>query len=154
MAIFQFYTEQKIPASINDVWDFISSPKNLQRITPDYMGFEISTKHLSEEMYAGMMISYKVKPMLNIKMNWLTEITHIEENIFFVDEQRHGPYKIWHHEHRITPIDGGTLMNDLVTYQPPFGFIGNIANTLIIKPKINQIFEYREQALIEIFGVF
>lgn len=154
MAIFQFYMEQKIPASINDVWDFISSPKNLQRITPDYMGFEISTKYVSEEMYPGMMISYKVKPLFNIKMNWLTEITQVKEKLFFVDEQRHGPYKIWHHEHRITAIEGGVLMTDLITYQPPFGILGNLANTLIIKHKIKEIFKYRKQALIELFGAF
>lgn len=154
MAIFQFYTQQKIPASIEQVWEFISSPQNLKRITPDYMGFEISTKLKTDKMYPGMMISYIVTPLLNIKMNWLTEITHVEEKVFFVDEQRIGPYKIWHHEHRISPIKGGVMMTDLLTYQPPFGWIGSLANKWVIKHKINEIFAYREQALNQIFGTF
>ena len=154
MAVYQFYKEHKIPKSIDQVWDFISSPKNLKRITPDYMGFDINSDHISEKMYPGMMISYKVKPIFSLKMNWVTEITQVQEKSFFVDEQRVGPYKIWHHEHRISEINGGVLMTDLITYKPPFGIIGKLANRLMIKKKLNEIFVYRENALIEIFGVF
>jgi len=154
MAIFQKHTAQKIPASINEMWNFISSPQNLKRITPDYMGFEIQSKELAKKMYPGMMIRYTVKPLFNIPMTWLTEITQVKEKEFFVDDQRVGPYKIWHHEHRITPIEGGVLMNDIITYQPPLGFLGSLANTLVIKHKLNEIFDYREKALIEIFGTF
>ena len=154
MAIYQFYKEQKIPTSIDQIWDFISAPKNLKRITPDYMGFDINSSQLSNKMYAGMMISYTVKPIFGIKMNWVTEITQVQEKAFFIDEQRVGPYKIWHHEHRISEIDGGVLMTDLITYKPPFGFIGKLANRMVIKEKLNGIFVYRENALIEIFGTY
>lgn len=154
MSIFQLKSEQKVPASVSEVWDFISSPKNLKRITPDYMGFEISLKGLPEKMYPGMIIAYKVSPVLGIKMTWVTEITHVEDQVYFVDEQRVGPYTIWHHEHKIEPIEGGVLMNDIVTYKPPFGIIGTIANGLFIRKKIDEIFNYRTKALIEIFGEF
>lgn len=154
MAVFQFYKEQKIPTGIDEIWDFISSPANLKKITPDYMGFDISSDYLPKEMYPGMMISYRVKPIFNIKMNWLTEITQMQEKVFFIDEQRLGPYRIWHHEHRISKIEGGVRMTDLITYKPPFGFIGNLVNGFMIEKKIKEIFKYREKALIEIFGAF
>ncbi len=152
MAVFQFYKEQFIPANLDEVWDFISSPANLKVITPNYLDFVIRSNHLTDKMYAGMMIYYSVKPLLNLKMNWLTEITQVKEKEFFIDEQRLGPYKIWHHEHRIEPADGGVMMTDLITYQPPFGFIGKWANKLVIRKKINEIFDYREKTLNQIFA--
>lgn len=139
---------------MDEVWQFISSPKNLARITPPKMGFQISTPHLSDDMYPGMIITYKVKPLLGIKTTWVTEITQVSELNYFVDEQRQGPYKMWHHEHWIVPIEGGVLMKDLITYQPPMGFLGTIANSLIIRKKLAEIFEFRRTALIEIFGEF
>lgn len=154
MPVYQFYREQKIPCSIDEIWDFISSPKNLKHITPDYMGFDITTPHTYEKMDPGMIIIYKVSPLLNIKMNWVTEITHVKEKAYFVDEQRSGPYSIWHHEHRIEAIEGGVLMTDLVTYQPPMGFLGSIANKLFIRKKIREIFDYRKKALEETYGKF
>ena len=154
MAIYQLYQEQKLAVTIEEIWNFISNPKNLRIITPDYMGFNITSKHLTESIYPGMMIEYKVKPLLNINMTWLTEITQVKENDFFIDEQRVGPYKLWHHEHKITPIEGGVLMTDLVTYQPPFGFLGRIANHLIIREKLVEIFEYRKNVLLDLFGEF
>jgi ligand-binding SRPBCC domain-containing protein len=152
MGFYQFKQTQKIKGTIDEVWDFIASPANLKKITPDYMGFDITSGDLPEKMYPGMIICYKVSPLLGIKMNWLTEITQVDENIFFIDEQRIGPYKIWHHQHRIEPIEGGVLMTDIVTYQPPMGFLGSIANTLVIKNKLNEIFNYRKNVLNEIFG--
>ncbi len=134
------------------MWNFISSPANLKKITPDYMGFDITSGDLPEKMYPGMIICYKVSPLLGIKMNWLTEITQVDEKRFFIDEQRVGPYKIWHHQHHIEPIEGGVLMTDIVTYQPPMGFLGSISNTLVIKNKLNEIFDYRRNVLNEIFG--
>jgi ligand-binding SRPBCC domain-containing protein len=148
------YKEQKVPASLEEVWDFISSPKNLKKITPDYMGFDITSKHLPDKMYPGMIISYIVKPVLGIKTTWVTEITHVKDNEFFVDEQRVGPYTIWHHQHRVQAIEGGTLMTDIVSYKPPFGILGRMANSLLIADKLEEIFAYREKALIEIFGSF
>jgi ligand-binding SRPBCC domain-containing protein len=147
MAFYQFYREQKLKASIDEVWNFISSPKNLKEITPDYMGFDIRSNHLPDEMYPGMIISYQVSPLLGIKTNWVTEITQVRDRSYFVDEQRIGPYSIWHHQHIIEIHADGVLMKDIVSYQPPFGILGAIANTLIIKGKLNEIFEYRKKVL-------
>lgn len=154
MGFYQFKKNQKINTSIDELWDFISSPVNLKEITPDYMGFDITTKGLSEKMYAGMIISYKVSPLLGIKTNWVTEITHVKDKEYFVDEQRVGPYNIWHHQHIIEPIENGVLMTDIVSYQPPFGILGAIANSLIIKSKLNEIFNYRTKAIEKKFGVY
>ncbi len=152
MGFYQLQTTQKIPASIEQVWDFISSPENLKKITPEYMGFNITTKLVSKKMYPGMIISYKVSPVLGIKMTWVTEITQVKEKEYFVDEQRVGPYSLWHHEHKIEPIDGGVLMTDIVSYKPPFGILGSIANTLIIKKQLKEIFNFRTIAMEKMFG--
>ena len=152
MAIYQLYQEQKVAVTILEIWDFISNPKNLKKITPGYMGFNITSKHLSETIYPGMLIEYKVSPLWNINMTWLTEITHVKEKEYFVDEQRVGPYKLWHHEHKIIPINEGVLMTDLVTYQPPYGILGRLANHLIIRKKLAEIFEYRRNILYDLFG--
>ena len=154
MAYYQIQTSQKIPATIEEVWDFISSPENLKRITPSHMGFDIQTRDLPAKMYPGMIIGYKVSPLAGIKMNWLTEITQVREKEFFIDEQRIGPYKLWHHQHRLSEIEGGVLMTDIVTYSPPGWFLGAIANRLMIRKKLREIFEFREKAVIEIFGSF
>ena len=152
MAIYQFYREQKISAEVEAVWDFISSPGNLKHITPPYMGFDITSENLPEKVYPGMIIMYKVTPVFRIKMKWVTEITHVVDKQYFVDEQRVGPYKIWHHQHRIHPVEDGVLMTDLVTYKPPLGFIGGLANRVLIKKKLDEIFEFRRKKLIQIFG--
>lgn len=149
MGFYQFKREQFIKASIEEIWDFISSPKNLKEITPDSMGFDITTKGLPEKMYPGMIISYKVKPLFGIKTTWVTEITHVEELSYFVDEQRVGPYSIWHHEHILEEKNGGVLMTDIISYKPPFGFLGNLANRILIKGKLKQIFDYRFKVLEE-----
>lgn len=135
-------------------WNFISRPENLKRITPGHMGFEIHTPNLPDIMYPGMIIEYTVRPFAGIPMRWVTEITHVRENRYFVDEQRIGPYRMWHHEHSIERIDGGVLMKDIVSYQPPFGPIGQIANSLFIRRQLQKIFSYRERALVGIFGEF
>lgn len=152
MAFYQFKKTQLINASIDEVWEFISRPENLKKITPDYMGFNIISDDVPEKMYSGMIISYIVTPLLGIKTNWVTEITHIKDKEFFVDEQRVGPYKMWHHEHHIEQTDDGVLMRDIISYEPPFGFLGRIANSLFIKKKLNEIFDYRTQAVIREFG--
>lgn len=143
MPIYQFKKTQELQTSVHEVWNFIKDPRNLKEITPDYMGFHITSELLSTKMYPGMIISYKVKPILGIPLTWVTEITHVEEPNFFVDEQRKGPYKIWHHEHQIEETENGVLMTDLITYEPPFGILGAIANQLFIKKQLNEIFEYR-----------
>lgn len=154
MAFYQFYKQQKIKCSIEEIWEFISSPGNLKEITPDYMGFDIMTKDLPEKMYPGMIICYKVSPLLGIKTTWVTEITQVVDKKYFVDEQRVGPYSIWHHQHIIEPIENGVLMTDIVSYSPPFGFLGAIANSLIIKNKLNEIFDYRTKAVEKRYGIY
>lgn len=152
--LYQFKDVQKVPANIEVLWNFISSPKNLKEITPEYMGFQITNEPLPEIMYPGMIITYKVSPLLGIKMNWVTEITHVKNLNYFVDEQRVGPYKIWHHEHHLTEIKGGVLMSDIVSYQPPLGILGDIANKLFIENQLKEIFTYRRQAMERIFGQY
>ena len=152
MAIYQLRKEQKIQAPIEEIWDFISSPRNLQKITPEYMGFDITTPDLPEKMYPGMIIAYKVSPLLGIKMTWVTEITHVEPMQFFVDEQRVGPYSMWHHEHHLIQEDDGVLMKDIVTYQPPMGILGAIANSLVIANQLEEIFEYRRIVMEKLFN--
>lgn len=154
MGFYQLHKSQKIPATIDHVWDFISSPANLKKITPEYMGFNITSKLMSEKMYPGMIISYKVSPVLGIKMTWVTEITQVKEKEYFVDEQRVGPYSIWHHEHKIESIDGGVLMTDIVSYKPPFGILGSVANSILIKKQLKEIFDYRTVAVEKMFGKF
>ena len=152
MATYQKYEEMEVVASIDEVWDFITSPMNLKEITPDYMGFEITSQRLPEKVYPGLMISYRVRPVLGINMNWLTEITQVEAPYYFVDEQRAGPYALWHHEHRLRPTEKGVLMTDLVTYRPPAGPLGDFAHYLFIKKQLDDIFSYRELALEKLFG--
>jgi len=154
MPLYQFKKEQKVNASLAELWDFISSPANLKEITPDYMGFDITSTDIPDKMYAGMIISYKVSPLFGIKTTWVTEITQVRDHEYFVDEQRVGPYSIWHHQHILEPISNGVLMKDIVSYKPPFGFLGAIANSLMIKGKLNEIFDYRTLAVEKRFGRF
>ena len=147
MAFFQLIKTQFVPASIDEIWDFISSPANLKEITPDYMGFDITSENLPEKMYAGMIISYKVRPLFRIPMTWVTEITHVEERKYFIDEQRVGPYALWHHQHFIETHENGVMMTDIVSYKPPFGFLGSIADVLFIRRQLEGIFTYRKDQL-------
>lgn len=147
MAVYQLHKEQFLRTSVDEIWDFISSPRNLKEITPDYMGFEITSHLHDEKMYPGMIISYKVKPLMGIPMTWVTEITQVEPKKYFVDEQRVGPYRMWHHEHILASKDGGVLMTDIITYQPPMGFIGAIAKQLFIGRQLEGIFDYRKKIL-------
>ena len=153
MAFYQYSVEQYIPADCAEVWKFISSPSNLKKITPKEMGFNITSKDEKVKMYPGMVITYKVCPLLGIKMNWMTEITQVRELDYFIDEQRVGPFKMWHHQHKLIPDKKGVRMIDLITYIPPLGFIGALANTLIIKNKIKKIFDYRSIAIKKEFKI-
>ena len=151
--IYQFKTKQLLKSDLETVWDFVSSPRNLKKITPPYMGFDITSKDLPLKMYPGMIISYKVSPLLSIPTTWVTEITQVEKHKFFIDEQRVGPYTMWHHQHFLEETKDGILMTDIVTYKPPFGILGSIANTLFIKKKLKSIFDYRFVALEKIFNL-
>ena len=145
--IHQIIKQQLIKSSIEEVWDFASSPKNLKKITPNYMNFIIKSKNTDEKIYPGMIIYYKVSPILKIPTRWVTEITHVKKNQYFVDEQRVGPFKMWHHQHKLIPDKKGVKMVDLITYIPPLGFIGAMANTLVVKNKLKEIFKYRSIAI-------
>lgn len=147
MAFYQLRKQQVIQTSLEELWDFVSSPVNLKQITPASMGFDIISSVLPEKMYPGMIIRYRVKPFAGIPMQWVTEITHVEERKFFIDEQRIGPYSFWHHQHLLEPLDNGILMTDIVSYQPPFGLLGRFANFLFIRRQLDTIFRYREKAL-------
>jgi len=152
---YQFKFEQKLPIPLAEAWDFFSSPLNLAKITPAKMNFIITSNFLPDtKMYPGMLISYKVSPVFGIKMNWVTEITHVKEHVYFVDEQRTGPYAMWHHEHHFKEIPGGVLMTDILTYGIPYGIIGRIANTVLVDKEVKQVFAYRTKAVNELFGVY
>ncbi|MEI9943958.1 MAG: SRPBCC family protein [Chitinophagaceae bacterium] len=152
MAIYSFKRIQQIPASVPAVWDFFASHANLQLITPPGMNFKIISKYHGESIYPGQVIEYKLKPLLGIPLYWMTEITHVKEKEFFVDEQRKGPYRLWHHQHFFKAIPGGTEMTDIVHYENPFWIIGNIANALYVKRKLKAVFDYRFKKVEEIFG--
>ena len=151
--VYRLKTVQKLPISLEKAWDFLSDPGNLKNITPDYMGFKILAG-AEEKMYAGQIIKYTVTPVLGIPLGWVTEITHVRDNEYFVDEQRFGPYRLWHHKHFIKAISGGVEMIDIVDYKLPFGILGRIAHPLFVKRQLNQIFNYRYNKLIELFGAY
>lgn len=142
---------QKLPIELPEAWEFFSSPKNLALITPSHMKFKITSVD-SGPMYPGQIITYKVAPIPGIKVNWVTEITHVREKTLFVDNQRFGPYSMWHHEHHFREIEGGIEMRDKVSYKIPFGFFGRLSHTLFVKKKLVEIFSFRRKALIERFG--
>ena len=152
MAAHSIKTVQKIPVSIEEAWNFFSSPANLQAITPANMGFKIISKNHGEKMYTGQVIEYKVSPILNIPMYWMTEITHVEELKYFIDVQRKGPYSLWHHQHHFKKIEGGVEMIDIVHYKNPISFIGEIGNILFVKNQLKKIFRFRFQKTEEMFG--
>ena len=149
--VYRLHTKQNLPISLNEAWDFLSDPKNLKVITPDYMGFNILSG-ADRPMFAGQIIQYIVTPILGIKTNWVTEITHVVDKQYFVDEQRFGPYALWHHKHFLKEIPGGVEMEDIVDYKIPFGALGRLMNPILVQPKLNEIFEFRRKRLIEIFG--
>ena len=145
-----FYS-QKLPISIDEAWDFLSSPNNLKLITPESMNFKIIDWD-KKKAYPGQIIQYTVSPVLGIKIKWVTEITQVIRNNYFIDEQRFGPYSFWHHKHFIKEIDNGILMDDVIHYKIPFGLIGRILNKIYVQNKLDKIFKYRENKLNEIFG--
>lgn len=145
-------TTQRLPISLAEAWDFFSSPDNLQKITPAKMNFRILSNTGNGKMYPGQIITYKVSPVLGIPLFWMTEITHVKEGEYFIDEQRFGPYAMWHHEHRFSAMDGGVEMTDIVSYKLPLGPLGLLAYHLFVKKEVEQIFNYRYKVLEERFG--
>lgn len=149
--MYQLKKKQFVKATLEECWDFFSSPKNLKEITPSHMGFDIKVE-LPEKMYEGMIIEYTVKPLFNIPMTWVTEIKYVHEGKFFVDEQRQGPYKMWHHEHHFKPVEGGVEMTDIVSYILPLGPLGKLVHPIIVKGKLEEIFEFRRKKVAELFN--
>ena len=153
MKIYTFQRTQKLPISLSEAWEFLSNPKNLSVLTPTEMNFTIISKD-EKPMYAGQVIQYSVTPIAGIKATWISEITHLEEGKYFVDLQLYGPYAFWHHKHFIHEIDGGVEMEDIIDYKVPFGIFGRIFHPLLVKPKLEKIFSYRQKKLVEIFGKY
>jgi ligand-binding SRPBCC domain-containing protein len=151
MGVHRLIREQQIPAPPEEVWRYFSRADNLQAITPEYMNFRVTSGDLPEEIYPGMIITYKVSPVLGIPLFWMTEITHVVPGTLFVDEQRRGPFSMWHHEHHFEARDGGTFMRDIVHYQTPLGPLGEIARMLFVKKQVEGIFSYRLGVIEKIF---
>lgn len=151
MAFHQIIREQTLPISIGTAWAFLSSPENLGKLTPERMNFTVMTPQHSPVIYPGMVIAFRVSPFPGMRVTWVTEITQVQEGVYFVDQQLSGPFAFWHHEHWIKPIDEGVILKDIVSYQPPLGFIGEIAHSLRIHRQTEALFEYREKALASLF---
>ncbi|MDX1954591.1 MAG: SRPBCC family protein [Chitinophagaceae bacterium] len=152
MATYNLKATQFIPVTLDVAWAFFSNPANLQSITPARMNFRIISRHHGDTMYPGQIIEYKVSPLGGISMYWMTEITHVRDRTYFVDEQRFGPYSLWHHQHHFKEVSGGVEMTDIVHYKIPLGFIGDWANRLFIRKQLEDIFAYRVKRVEEIFG--
>ncbi|MEO6917396.1 MAG: SRPBCC family protein [Chitinophagaceae bacterium] len=154
MPVHSLHAVQKLALPLEKAWDFFSRPANLKEVTPSHLGFQIRSLYHGDTMYAGQIIEYTVKPILGIPLYWMTEITHVEHLKYFVDEQRYGPYGMWHHQHHFREIEGGVEMTDIVHYKNPFGFIGNIANGLFVQSQLKTIFSYRFQKTESLFGAW
>ncbi len=151
MKIYRYHEEQRLPVKIEEAWKFFSDPVNLTKITPPDMKFRI-TNNPEKDIYSGMIITYKLRPLLNIPANWVTEIVSVDKPYSFIDMQRFGPYKFWHHRHHFKVINGGVLMTDEVNYLLPFGILGRVFHSLLVKKRIQKIFNYRRTALKKIFS--
>lgn len=141
---------QELPVSVAQAWEFFSSPHNLAKITPKDLGFEVLGA-VPERMYEGLFINYHVSPLFGIQMKWTTEITHVKDQQYFVDEQRIGPYRIWHHEHFFEPTENGVRMIDRVHYALPFGILGRLVHPWLVKPRLEEIFNFRFKAAEALF---
>lgn len=149
--MYQLKRTQIVRTDLATCWSFFCSPLNLEKITPSNMGFVVKTE-LPTEMYEGLMIEYTVKPILGIPMTWVTEIKTVKDQLFFVDEQRIGPYKIWHHEHHFKTCPEGVEMTDIVSYVLPLGILGKIGHALFVRKKLKEIFDFRFEAVEKLFN--
>jgi len=150
--IYCLYSRQNVPAKLEEVWQFFSDAKNLLTVTPPQLNLKVTNEVYGATVYAGQVMTYTVKPLLRVPLSWMTEITHVEPLKYFVDEQRKGPYKLWHHQHHFKAIEGGVEMTDLVHYRLPLGLIGTLANSLVVKKELENIFSYRYKKIEELFG--
>jgi ligand-binding SRPBCC domain-containing protein len=150
MRVHRLEAVQRIPVTLEQAWEFFSDARNLSRITPPSLGFEV-TSPLPARVYPGLVITYRVRPLLRVPVLWVTEITHVQEQRMFVDEQRMGPYRLWHHEHHFAAVEGGVEVRDLVHYAMPAG--AGVAHGWLVAPRLKEIFAYRKQVLESTFGI-
>lgn len=143
--------EQFIPARPDVVWDFFATPRNLDALTPPDLKFRIRSA-LPERMYAGQLIEYRISPLPGLWLGWLTEIRHVREGRYFVDEQRFGPYRFWYHEHHFEAVESGVRMTDRVTYSVAWGWLGTLLDRAWVRRRLEQIFDFRAQRVAELFG--
>jgi len=154
MAVYSLKAVQQLPVSIDQAWDFFSSPANLQLITPPEMHFKVISLYHGPKIYPGQIIEYKLKPLLGIPVYWMTGITHVQDRQFFVDEQRFGPYSLWHHQHHFRSIDGGVEMTDIIHYKLPLAFVGRLVHWLMVRKKLEHIFQFRRSRIEELLGAW
>ena len=152
--LFTLTSKMLVKADLQSAWDFISLPENLSKITPPAMDFRITFRSSLDggKMYPGQIIAYKVKPLPLFNASWVTEITQVQEKKFFIDEQRFGPYRFWHHQHIIKEVPGGVEMTDIVSYKLPLGFIGRWFGGWMVRRQLKAIFDYRTIQLEKIFS--
>ncbi len=151
MSVHRLHRIQRLDATIEDAWRFFSDPRNLPLLTPPWLGFEI-TSPLTQGIYTGQIVTYRVRPLFGVPVTWVTEIAAVEAPHRFVDEQRVGPYEFWHHQHQLHAVEGGVEVEDLVHYALPFGPAGSIINRFLVAPRLRQIFAFRRRVLFEEFG--
>jgi ligand-binding SRPBCC domain-containing protein len=151
MKIYCLKRRQLLPISLTEAWKFFSQPLNLPQITPPWLELKL-TCTVPEMMHAGMLITYRLKPLLGLPVTWISEITHAREPEFFVDEQRFGPYRFWHHQHLFKTVKDGTEISDIVHYAFGFGMLSPLLDRLFIQPRLKNIFEYRSDKLNQLFN--
>ncbi len=151
MKLYQLNAKQGLSISKEEAWNFLSDPANLKVITPEHMGFHILSG-AERKMFPGQIIQYTVSPFPGYTTKWVTEITHVKQGEYFVDEQRFGPYALWHHKHFIKAVGGGVVMEDVIDYKIPFGMLGQLAHPIIVKGQLQKIFAHREITLNRLFG--
>jgi len=152
MYIYSLKRVQNIPTTLDKAWDFFTSPLNLAQITPQELKFHILSSNAFDHVYAGQLIEYKLSPLRGYRVYWMTEITHVVPYRYFVDEQRRGPYRLWHHQHHFREIEGGVEMTDIVHYQLPLGVLGAMARRFFVGRQLERIFAYRREKIAAIFG--
>lgn len=153
MKLYRLQKYQKLPISVQEAWSFLCQPKNLSTLTPSAMNMNIISG-ADKPMYAGQILQYSVTPLPGFKTKWISEIKQYEELKYFVDDQIYGPYAFWHHKHFVREIDGGVEIEDIIDYKVPLGILGRLAHPILIKPKLEGIFKYRQEQMEALFGVY
>jgi ligand-binding SRPBCC domain-containing protein len=154
LSLHKLYFSQKLPIDLQQGWEFFSTPANLEKITPPSLALKIKHHHDQKIIYPGQIIVYSVEPLWKISMEWITEIVAVQKPVYFIDEQKFGPYTFWHHEHWFTSIPNGILIEDVIYYKVPFGMIGKALHHFKIRKDLFNIFSYRNQILEKLFGSY